>query len=83
MSIVEANTSAARRFESRPSEWSEPRLDNRFFALVLAAMFAVLVTMLTGLVDEISAHPAPQVAAGARPSPPTALVSIDSSVGHH
>jgi hypothetical protein len=50
--------------------------------MVLAAMFAVLVTMLTGLVDEISRHPAPQVAAGAQPPPPTALVSVDSSAGH-
>jgi hypothetical protein len=78
MSSVDATASA-----TRPSERSEPRLDNRFFAVVLAAMFAVLITMLGGFVGEMNGQHAPKVAADAQRSPATALVMVDSRAGHN
>jgi hypothetical protein len=78
MSTVDATAPSA----TRPSEWSKPRLDNRFFAVVLAAIFAVLVTMLSGFVGEVSEQHAPRAAADAKPSPPTTLVTVGSIAGH-
>jgi hypothetical protein len=78
MPTVDATTTSA----TRPSEWGKPRLDNRFFAVVLAAIFAVLVTMLSGFVGEVSDQHAPRAAADAKPSLPTTLVTVGSIAGH-